>query len=78
MMLLAAGISLESVVWAVMYLLGAAAIFGLLFYATTYCEKEYPGGALFFKAIRIFLVVAAVFVLIFMILGFMGHPVIRF
>jgi hypothetical protein len=77
-LLLAAAISLESVVWAVFYLLCAAAIFGILFAVVAYCEKEFAGAGIFFKFLRIFLVVAAAFVLIFIILAFMGHPVIRF
>ena len=76
--LVLADISLRAVVMAVLYLLGAAAVFGLLFYAVNYCEKEFPNAGLFFKVIRIGLVVAACFVLIFMILAFMGHPVITF
>lgn len=76
--LITAALSIESVVMAVLYLLGAAAIFGLLFYAVNYCEKEFPSAAMFFKVIRIGLVVAACFVLIFMILAFMGHPVFTF
>lgn len=70
-------ISLEDVVWAVLYLLGAGLIFGLLFWLISYCEKEAsPSATVFFKFARIFLVVAAVFVLIGMILAFMGHPLI--
>lgn len=77
-MIVLAAIALETVVWAVLYLLGAAAIFGLLFWVVLYCEKEFPSAVPFFKFIRIGLVVLAVFVLIFMILGFMGHPVLEF
>lgn len=70
-------ISVESVVMAVLYLLGAAAVFGLLVWAVSYCESNFPNAGPFFKFIRIFLVVAAVFVLIFFVLALMGHPVFR-
>ncbi len=69
-------ISIESVVWTVLLLIGCAAIFGLLWYAVNYCAKEFPGGAIFWKFARIFLVLAAVFVLIGIILQLMGHPLI--
>jgi len=69
-------ITIESVVWIVLFLIGCAAIFGLLWWAVCYCEKEFPGGAPFFKFARIFLVIAAVFILIFLILDLLGHPVV--
>jgi len=69
-------ITIEAVVWTVLFLIGTAAIFGLLFYAVQYCEKEFPNAAPFWKFARIFLVIAGVFILIFLILDMMGHPVI--
>ena len=69
-------IGIDTVVWIVLFLIGAAAIFGLLFYAVNYCEKEFPSAAPFLKFARIFLVVAAVFVMIGLILDLMGHPII--
>ena len=70
-------INIETVVWVTLFLIGCAAIFGLLFYAVLYCEKEFPQIPLFFKVARIFLVLAAVFVLIGLILDLMGHPIIN-
>ncbi len=69
-------ISIESVIMVILFLLGAGAIFGLLFYVVSYCEKEFPSGGIIFKFARIFLVIAAVFVLIGVILDFMGHPIV--
>lgn len=69
-------IDLATVVWIVLFLIGAAAIFGLLFWAVNYCESQFPSVAPFYKFARIFLVLAAVFVLIGLILDLMGHPII--
>ncbi len=71
-------ISLETVVYVFLFLIGAGLIFGLLFYAVIYCEKQFPEApAIIFKGLRIFLVLAAVFVLIGLILDFMGHPIVE-
>lgn len=69
-------ISITTVVYAFLFLLGCAAVFGLLWWLVTYCEKEFPNVPLFFKAARIFLVLGAVLVLIGLILDMMGHPII--
>ncbi len=69
-------ISIESVVMVVLFLIGCAFIFGILFYVVTYCEKEFPGYNMFFKFARIFLFIAGAFVLIGLILDLMGHPII--
>lgn len=69
-------IDLATVVWVILFLIGAAAIFGLLFWAVNYCESQFPSAVPFYKFARIFLVLAAVFVLIGLILDFMGHPIV--
>ena len=69
-------VALETVVVVIMLLIGAAAIFGLLYYAVSYCEREFPSVPLIWKVARICLVLMMVFFLIFMILDLMGHPVI--
>lgn len=69
-------ISIESVVWFVLYTLGAGAIFGLLLYLIKYVEGTFPEMALFCKFARIGLVILAILVLISIILAFMGHPII--
>lgn len=69
-------IDLQQVVFVVLYLLGAAAVFGLLFFLIGYVERSFPGEAmtLFAKVARIFLVILAVLVLIGVILQFLGGP----
>ena len=69
-------VSIESVVWFVLFILGAGAIFGLLMWVIGYCEREFPSIQPFGKFARIALVIGAVLVLIFIILGFMGHPIL--
>lgn len=68
--------AIETVIAVVLFLIGCAAIFGLLFAAASYCEKEFPSTALFMKFARLFLFLAMVFVLIGLILDLMGHPII--
>lgn len=70
--------TIESVVWTILYLIGMAAIFGLLYYAISYAEANFPNAGPIWRFARIFLVIAACFILIFLILGMMGHPIIRF
>lgn len=69
-------ITIETVVAVVLFLIGAAFIFALLFFAINYCEKQFPTELPFYKFARIFLVLAAVFVMIGLILQLMGHPII--
>jgi hypothetical protein len=69
-------ISIQTVVYVVLFLLGAGAIFGLLLYLVQYLEREFPGFGLFFRAARIALVVLAVLVLIGLVLHLMGAPVV--
>jgi hypothetical protein len=59
-------IDLQTVVWAVVYLLVAGGVFGLLFFLTHYLQKEFPSEpmSLFAKCARVLLVVLAVLVLI--------------
>jgi hypothetical protein len=72
-------ISIETVVYVFFFLLGCGAIFALLYYLVTYCEREFPGApSLVWKALRILLVIGAVLVLIGIILHLMGHPLVTF
>lgn len=70
-------ISLSTLVYLVLFLLGAALILGLLHYLVSYCEAEIGGNPLIYKAARIALVVLAVLLLIGVILDFMGQPIVR-
>ncbi len=73
-------IDLSTVVWVVVYLLVAGAVFGLLFFLINYIAKQFPGPAmdLFAKVARILLIVLAVLVLIGLLVSFIsGQPLIR-
>jgi heme/copper-type cytochrome/quinol oxidase subunit 2 len=71
-------ISLHDVVWIVIGLLVAGAVFALLFFLINYVERQFPseGGNLFAKAARVVLVVLAVLVLIGFLIGLIsGQPI---
>ena len=59
-------INLATVVWIVLYITIAGAVFGLLFWLTQYVESQFPSPpmSLFCKVARVFLVVLTVLVLI--------------
>lgn len=67
-------ISIQTVVQVVIYLLVVGAIFWLLYWLIGYCNPPEP----FKKFAYIFLAVAGVLILIGMLLGLIGHPIIVF
>ena len=70
-------ISIDTVVWFVLYVLGCGLIFGLLMYLVNYLEREFPDIAMFAKFARIGLMVLGVLVLIGVVLSFItGHPIL--
>lgn len=71
-------ISIETIIYVVLFILGAGIIFGALMWLIGYIEREFPNTAPFPKFARIALVVMSVLVFIAIILGFMGHPVVSF
>lgn len=71
-------ISIEQVVSFVVYIIVIGLVFGLLFWLLVYCEGQFPSALPFFKFGRIVLVILAVLVLIGVILGLAGHPIVRF
>lgn len=66
-------ISIESVVTTLLYLIVVGLVFWLLWWLVEYVGLPQP----FDKVARVVLAVAAVFVLIGMLLGLAGHPVVR-
>ena len=71
-------ISIEQVVWFILYILGVGMIFGLLMWLITYVEANFPSMQPFGRFARIALVILGVLLLIGIILAFMGHPIVRF
>lgn len=65
-------ISISGAVSIILALIVGGVVFALLLYAVCYCEREFPGLALFWKFGRIILVLLAVFVLIGVLLNMAG------
>ncbi len=70
-------ISIETVVWFVLYMLGTGLIFGLLVYLVNYVGAQFAGLAPFVRFAKIGLMICAILILIGVILSFMGHPIVR-
>jgi hypothetical protein len=66
-------ISVEQLIMVVVYLLIVGLIFGLLWWLIDYCAIPEP----FNKAARVVLAIIAVLIIISLLLGMVGHPVIR-
>ncbi len=71
-----AKITIDTLVQVVLFLIGFAVIFGLLWLALDYTGKTFPSAAPIVPFARWAMVVLACFVLIFLVLDLMGHPVI--
>lgn len=69
--------NIATLIWFVVYAIGAGAIVGLLWFLITYVEGQFPGFPMFWKVVRCVFVVIVVIVLCFVILAFMGQPVIK-
>ena len=70
-------IGIETLVYAVVFMLIGALIVGLLWFLINYVESQGLGPPLVFKIIRVVFIVLIVLVLISILLGLIGHPVIR-
>jgi len=67
-------LSLSAVVAAIMYIIVAGLVFWLLWWLVGYIGLPEP----FKKVANVILAVAAVFVLISILMGLAGHPIVRF
>lgn len=63
----------EAAVHLVLYVIVLGVIFWLLFWLVGYCALPAP----FDKVARVVLAILAVFVIISVLMGFTGHPIIR-
>lgn len=73
-------IDLSSVVWIVVYLIIAGAVFGLLYWLTYFIESQFPGPITsnFCKVARVVIVVLAVFALIGILISLIsGTPLFK-
>lgn len=69
---LMAQVSGEAVVHSLIYLIVLGVIFGLLWWLVGYCALPAP----FDKVARVILAIAAVIVLISVLMGMAGHPIV--
>lgn len=69
--------TLEGAVRMFLYLLLAAAVFGLMFAFVKYLERKFPGAAPFFFYVEIAVVVLAFLFAIFFLLSLAGVQVIK-
>jgi uncharacterized membrane protein len=68
--------TIESLVHVVLYLIVAGIIFGVLWWALIWSERELGFPSIFFKVARVLLVLGAVLVIISLLLGLAGHPIV--
>ncbi len=71
-------IGLDTIVYAVVFLLVGGLILGLCWWLITYIEAQGLGPPIMFKVIRIVFIVLVVLLLISILLSFLGHPIVRF
>lgn len=69
-------IDLQLVVQAVLYILIAGAVFGLLFFLVDYISRQFPSEimTMFAKIAKVLLVVLAILVLIGLLISLVGGP----
>lgn len=71
-------ISLEGVVWTILYLLIAVVVLGLLWWLIGYFEREFGGPPMAYKVIRAVFVILIVLLLIGLLLSLLtGRPLFR-
>jgi hypothetical protein len=70
-------ITIESLVWFVFGAIILVAVVALLWFAINYAESNFP-APMAWKIVRVAFVLLLVFVLICILLGLLGHPLIDF
>ena len=71
-------ITIQSVVWFVVYAVGLCIIFGLLNYFVDKAAEAFPSIAQFAKFIKLGLLLLAILVVIGIIMSLLGHPLLSF
>lgn len=69
-------ITLTTLVWFVFFAIIAVVIVALLWYAINYAEAQFPAPVAW-KIVRLIFVLLIIFFLICVLLGLLGHPIIR-
>ncbi len=71
-------VTIDTIVWFVFAAIIVVAILGLLWFAIGYCEKKIPAPPLAWTIVRVVFVLLCVFMLVAILLGMIGHPIVRF
>ncbi len=77
MSILLAQVGIETIVYFVFGAIIIVAILGLLWWLIGYCEGKFPGLPLAWTILRVAFVILVVFLLISILLGLLGHPIVR-
>ena len=70
-------ITITQLVMFIVYLLVGGLVLGLLWWLIGYVESQGWGPPVFFKLVRVIFVILVVLLAISLLLGFAGHPIIR-
>lgn len=70
-------IGIDTIVWFVFCAIVTVAILALLWYAIGYAESKMP-MPMAWNIVRVVFVLLVIFLLIAVLLGMIGHPIIRF
>jgi uncharacterized membrane protein YtjA (UPF0391 family) len=70
-------VGIDSIVWFVFVAIVIVAILALLWYAIGYAESAMPMPVAW-KVVRVVFVLLVIFLLISILLGLIGHPIVRF
>lgn len=69
--------AIETLVWAVLYMLIAGAVIGILWGLINYFERNFPGSPMPFKYVRMAFVVLLALFVIGILLSLLGVPIIQ-
>lgn len=70
-------VGIDTIVWFVFFAIIVIAVLALLWWLIGYCESKLP-MPMAWNVVRVVFVVLIVFLLIAVLLGMVGHPIVRF
>jgi hypothetical protein len=70
-------VAIETIVWFVFVAIVTIGILAILWWLIGFCESKLP-MPMAWNVVRVVFVVMCVFLLIAMLLGLLGHPIVRF
>ena len=69
-------IGIDTIVWFVFIAIILVLVIAILWWLLNYCETQFP-APLAWKVIRVIFVVICAFIAIAVLLGLLGHPIIK-